>query len=93
MITSNVITTNLTRDNMQQIDVQLEWDAHGDEPVGYLSEDGKLVFPYEKCYAYDWKDTKGQARGRKLAAKGGGEVVILFDGSDSIIYANMNDIE
>jgi hypothetical protein len=75
---------------MKQIDVCLEFDEQDDEPTFYVSDDGKLKWPYDKVLAYDWKEERAQAKGyTKLRKKG--EVVVLFDGSDSIMYANTKD--
>ena len=71
---------------MKQICVDLEFDSN-DDPTYFVAEDGSVKFPYDSVESVDWKDTGGQESAiDSLEA----EVVILFDGSDSTIYASMD---
>ena len=75
---------------MIQIEVNLTFDVDDDEPMFYVTDDGKMKWPYDVVLAYDWKEERAQARGYAKLRKNG-NVVLLFDGSDTIIYANMKD--
>lgn len=75
---------------MKLIPVELHFDEQDDEPTFYVSDDGKIKWPYQKVLVYDWKDTPAIALGLIGLAKKG-PVVQLNDGSDSIMYANMKD--
>lgn len=64
-------------------EVDLVFDNDG-EPTFFVSEDGKLKWPYDKALVYDWKDVRGEKEGFRMLSKKG-EVIELFDGSDTII--------
>lgn len=68
------------------ISVDIEWkeDEKGfDEAVFFVADDGTMKWPCDKVRAFDWKDDQGPGELK--------DTVILFDGTDSIIYASMND--
>jgi hypothetical protein len=75
--------------DLSQIRGQYESDEN-DNPLFFVSDDGKLKWPYHKTNSYDWKDKRGQLDCLKNLSNCG-EVVVLFDGSDSIILACMQD--
>jgi len=65
--------------------VNLKFDRQG-EATFYVTEDKKLKWPWEKTEGFDWKDEAGAFSAAKKMSKRG-NVVELFDGSDSIILA------
>lgn len=80
---------------MRQIDVDCVFDVTGeDEPI-FVTEDESLAWSGAEVEITDWKDTVGQNEAidkmlkRKLNEED--ELVILFDGSDVIVYALMSD--
>lgn len=81
------------KNDLRQIDVDLEFDSD-DQPSFFVTEDGKMKFPYAKVEMAEWKNILKQADAFVEVAtrmKENDEVVILFDGSDTIIYALMSD--
>lgn len=76
---------------MADFNVDLIFDDETDgEPIYYITEDKKLRWPYEKCMAFDWKE-QAEARRATIKMSKKGNVVELFDGSDNIILALMED--
>jgi arginyl-tRNA synthetase len=74
---------------MLQIDVDLNFNDDG-EPTFYVSEDGKQMWAAGDVTYADWKDEEGQrAAIARASMTRGHDVVILFDGSDTMIYASM----
>ena len=59
-----------------------------DGPYSFISEDGKYEWKFKDVVMADWKKDDDQKRAR---AKLKGTVVTLFDGSDTIIFASMDD--
>ena len=76
---------------MNQLDVDLEFNEE-DEPTLFITEDGSMKWKYEDVFQTDWKDNKGQRNDLAKQMKKGQEVVILFDGSDTVIHASMADV-
>jgi hypothetical protein len=78
---------------MRQIDVDLKFDDEG-EPTFYVSEDGSQMWACTDVEMADWKDTEGQQSAIEQVSKStaDAEVVILFDGSDTMIYASMSTV-
>ena len=74
---------------MEQIDVDLLFDDVTDEPTFFVDEVTSHKWRYEDVEMADWKDA--QAKDEcviKLTKRNPFDsVVVLFDGSDTIIYA------
>lgn len=76
---------------MRQYNVDLEFDDDTGEPTNFVTEDGKLSWAYEFVEMADWKDVDDQTKAfiKVKALSPSHDVVILFDGSDTMIYASM----
>ena len=77
---------------MRQIDVNLEFDDDG-SPTAFVAEYESLHWPFESVLIADWKDNEGQVDAAIALTKRDttDEIVCLFDGSDSIIYALLGE--
>ncbi len=71
--------------NANQIPVTPDDEEH---PKYLVEDNGAYRWPYEECVWVDWKDVEGQQEAIDSIE---GEVVALFDGSDSYIYVS-NDL-
>ena len=71
----------------RQIDVNTVFSEDDNEYIGYESEDGTMMWPENATIVTDWKDPIPNLD--QLAARG--EVVVLFESIDTMIYASMGD--
>lgn len=78
---------------MLQFDVDLEFDDVTDEPTFFVDEVTSLKWKYEDVEMADWRDNEAQATCiAKLTKRNPlDEIVVLFDGSDTMIYALRGD--
>jgi hypothetical protein len=79
---------------MRQIELgEADWTEDGDGILNFVSEDGSQKWKYDDVEFADWKDSQAVMDGVcKVAQRHPKyEVVILFDGSDTMIFASMKD--
>ena len=69
---------------MRQIDVDLKFNED-EEPTFFVSEDGYMMWKVEDVLMFDWREEPDISSLQD-------EVVILFDGSDCIIFASVTDM-
>lgn len=77
---------------MRQIDVTLEFDGDG-SPTVFAAEDEQLQWNFESVMIADWKDIESQVETAIALTKRDptDEIVVLFDGSDTVIYALLGE--